>query len=32
MGWFLRKAGGGLSLESRLRDLASRSRYARAVD
>jgi peptidoglycan/xylan/chitin deacetylase (PgdA/CDA1 family) len=31
MGWFLRKAAGGLSLEGRLRDIASRSRYAKAV-
>ena len=31
MGWFRRKAAGGLALEGWLRDLASRSRYARAV-
>jgi hypothetical protein len=31
MRWFLRKAAGGLSFEGRLRDLAGRSRYAKAV-
>jgi peptidoglycan/xylan/chitin deacetylase (PgdA/CDA1 family) len=31
IGWFLRKTSGGLALEGRLRELAGRSRYSRAV-